>query len=130
MEENVLVDSSFYISQLRQGLDPFQAFAEADDRYEFYSCGVVLVEVCCGIIQPKAYQQIRNRFELMCWVPTTSKIWEKVTQLAWELARKGIIMKVPDLTIAVSALEADASVLTYDSDFTFVPNLRVISRLE
>ena len=39
-------------------------------------------------------------------------------------------MKIPDITIAVCALEADAAVLTLDSELKFVPGLRVINSLD
>jgi predicted nucleic acid-binding protein len=38
-------------------------------------------------------------------------------------------MQVTDLLIAVSALEANAAVLTLDSDFQLVPDLTVITEL-
>ncbi len=130
MEENVLVDSSYFISRFRKKLDPFRELAEADIRYEFYSCGVVMAEVGCGVGVPKHYKQVRDHFSVMCWVPTTDRIWDKVTNLLWQLARQGIVMKIPDITIAVCALEVDAAVLTLDSDFKFVPGLRVIDTLD
>lgn len=130
MEENVLVDSSFFISRIRRRLDPFTELAMSDARYEFYSCGVVMAEVGCGITIPKHYRTVREHFSVMCWVPTSDQIWDKVTNLLWTLARKGIVMKIPDATIAVSALEVDAAVLTFDSDFQFVPGLRVINSLD
>ena len=130
MEENVLVDSSFFIDRLRKQQDPFRELAEADEKYEFYSCGVVQTEVCVGMKTERLYRQALRQFEVMCWVPTTSKVWELVTETAWKLARSGIVVKVPDLTIAVSALLADAAVLTLDSDFSFVPGLRVIRALD
>jgi predicted nucleic acid-binding protein len=130
MEENVLVDSSFFINRLRQRKDPFLELAGADEKYEFYVCGVVQTEVCVGMLSERLYRQALRQFEIMCWVPTTSRVWERATEMAWGLARNGIVVKVPDLVIAVSALEADAAVLTYDSDFGFVPGLRVIDRLD
>lgn len=130
MEENVLVDSSFFISRFRKGLDPFQELAASDDDYEFYSCGVVKLEVCRGIVTPRLLKQHQANFEVACWVPTTDKIWDDALSLAWSLARKGITMQVTDMIIAVSALSVDAAVLTLDSDFNNVPGLRVISDLE
>jgi predicted nucleic acid-binding protein len=130
MEANILVDSSFFISRFRNRLDPFRELAASDSRYEFYSCGVVVAEVSCGMTVPKHYQQIRQQFAVMCWVPTTDQIWHKVTELTWNLARRGIAMKLPDLVIAVSALEADAVVLTLDTDFRNVPGLRIIDTLD
>lgn len=129
MEENVLVDSSFFIRCMRSGLDPFEQLNASDDSYEFYSCGVVKTEVCRGITSPKLFQRSREFFEVLCWVPTTDQIWDQVMDLAWKLARKGITMQVTDMIIAVSAISADAAVLTLDSDFDNVPGLRVIHDL-
>jgi predicted nucleic acid-binding protein len=130
MELNVLADSSFFIHRLRRGQNPFRELAEADDKYEFYSCGVVMAEVCMSFGNEALNRRVADAFEVMCWVPTTIRVWERVSRLGWELARKGIQMKIPDLTIAASALEADAAVLTLDSDFDFVPGLHVISSLD
>lgn len=129
MEENVLVDSSFLISRFRKGLDPFQELAASDDEYEFYSCGVVKLEVCRGIVAPRLFKKHKENFEVMCWVPATDKIWNDALVLAWNLARKGITMQVTDMVIAISALSVDAAVLTLDSDFDNVPGLRVIHEL-
>ncbi len=129
MEENVLVDSSFFISRFRRGLDPFQELAASDDDFEFYSCGVVKVEVCRGIVAPRLLKQHMTNFELACWVPTTDKIWDDALTLAWNLARRGITMQVTDMVIAVCALSIDAAVLTLDSDFDNVPGLRVMREL-
>ena len=129
MEENVLVDSSFFIRCMRTGLDPFEQLLAADDGYEFYSCGVVKTEVCRGITSPKLFERSKQFFDVMCWVPTTDQIWENVMELAWNLARKGITMQVTDMIIAVSAINADAAVLTLDIDFDNVPGLRVLHQL-
>jgi predicted nucleic acid-binding protein len=130
MEENVLVDSSWFIRRFRERRDPFRELAAADDRYEFYSCGVVMAEVSCGIAVPRHYEIVREAFSVMCWVPTSDRVWDRVTELSWKLARRGIIMKLPDLIIAVSAMEVDAAVLTHDSDFSLIPGLQVLSSLD
>ncbi len=129
MEENVLVDSSFFISRFRKGQDPFQELAASDDAYEFYSCGVVKLEVSRGIVATRLFKEHKENFEVMCWVPTTDKIWDDALALAWNLERKGITMQVTDIVIAISALSVDAAVLTLDSDFDNVPGLRVIHEL-
>ena len=130
MEESVLIDSSFLIKRLRTGLDPFTELAAADDRYEFYTCGVVVTEVCRGMSSRRLFQRARENFAVMCWVPTTDALWEEVTALAWTLARIGVTMQVTDMIIAVSALSVDAAVWTFDSDFHFVPDLRVVTPLK
>lgn len=73
---------------------------------------------------------MRSAFAVMCWVPTTEKIWSDATEHARNLAARGITMQISDLVIAVSALSADAAVLTLDSDFRQIPELQVIDKLE
>ena len=130
MEENVLVDSSFFIGCYRQRIDPFRMLEQSNFDYEFYSCGVVMTEVCRGMRVRRLYEAARQDFAVMCWVPTTEKIWAEASDLAWNLAAHGVTMQITDLVIAVSALAVDAAVLTLDSDFRSVPGLRVLEKLE
>ncbi|MEI6535494.1 MAG: PIN domain-containing protein [Verrucomicrobiaceae bacterium] len=130
MERNVLVDSSWFIDRLRRRIDPFRELEKSNIGYEFFSCGVVMTEVCRGERLQWRYESMRSAFAVMCWVPTSEKIWSEVTDLARNLAARGITMQISDLVIAVSALSADAAVLTLDSDFRQIPELQVIDKLE
>jgi predicted nucleic acid-binding protein len=130
MERNVLVDSSWFIGHLRRRNDPFLELEKSSLGYEFFSCGVVMTEVCRGLRVQRHYENMRSAFAVMCWVPTTEKIWSEATDLARHLAARGVTMQLADLVIAVSALAADAAVLTLDSDFRQVPNLCVIDKLD
>ena len=130
MERNVLVDSSYFIGCMRRRIDPFRELERSRFEYEFYSCGVVMAEVCRGVRLRRLYTQMRSAFAVMCWVPTTEKIWSEATDLARGLAARGVTMQLTDLVIAASAMSADAAVLTFDSDFRHVPELRVLDKLE
>lgn len=122
---NVLVDSSFFIDRLRAGLDPFEELGAWADECDFFTCGVVVTEVLRGVKERKKHDQMAGLFDCMLYLPTVNRTWQHVADLAWRLDRVGRNMQVTDLVIAVSALEADAGVLTVDSDFKRVPNLRV-----
>jgi hypothetical protein len=122
---NVLVDSSFYIQRLRAGLDPFEELGTWADECDFFTCGVVRTEVLRGVRNAKARDRMTSVFGCMLYLPTLNSTWERVERLAWELDRTGSSMQVTDLVIAVSALEADAAVLTLDSDFARIPKLRI-----
>ena len=130
MEKNVLVDSSYFIGCMRRRIDPFEQLNAANFKYEFYSCGVVMMEVCRGVRVRRLYEEMKSAFSVMSWVPTTEKIWSAATELALTLSSRGITMQLTDLVIAASALSADAAVLTLDSDFLQVPNLQVINKLD
>ena len=129
MAGRALVDSSFFISRLRTGLDPLEELAAHSDDWEMLTCGVVMVEVLRGMKQKPAHKRMADYLGCMLYVPTLNTVWERAAKLAWELDRTGRVMQVTDLMIAVCALEYDAAVLTLDSDFARVPGLRVISRL-
>ena len=130
MEANVLVDSSFHIHCLRKRLDPVEVLAEAEEKWEFFTCGVVVLEVCRGIKQERAMKRFRRAFSVLSCVPLTSHVWERAAGLAWKLDRSGMCMQATDLLIAASALAADAALLTLDLDFRRVPGLTVLDKLE
>jgi predicted nucleic acid-binding protein len=129
MFANVLVDSSYYIDRLRAGEDPFDDFAQHADETDFFTCGVVMIEVLRGMKIKKAHDRLAALMGAMIYVPTPNRIWERAAELAWQLDRQGRFLHVPDLVVAVCALEADAFLLTLDSDFRRVPGLHVIDRL-
>ncbi len=129
MFANVLVDSSYYIDRLRAGEDPFEEFALHADEADFFTCGVVMIEVLRGLKVKKAHDRLAALMGAMIYVPTLNHHWERARALAWELDRQGRFVHVPDLIIAVCALESDALLLTLDSDFRRVPGLQVIDRL-
>jgi hypothetical protein len=129
MPGSALVDSSFFIDRLRRGLDPLEELAVWSDEWEFLTCGVVQIEVLRGLKHPRARQRMQESMDCMIYVPTVNSIWEKARDLAWTMDRTGKAMQVTDLLIATCALVSDAQVLTLDSDFARVPDLRVIDRL-
>ncbi|MEI9893897.1 MAG: PIN domain-containing protein [Chthoniobacter sp.] len=129
MPGRALVDSSFFIDRLRAGLDPLEELAAFSDDWEFLTCGVVRVEVLRGMKHKSAHQRMADFMGCMLYVPTLNTVWERAGALAWKMDREGKTMQVTDLLIATCALEAEADVLTFDSDFARVPGLRAIRSL-
>lgn len=129
MESAVLPDSNIYIGALRAGVDPFQQLGEFLPESEFATCGMVVLEVCRGLRDPNLLKRFRERFGVMIYIPTNNQIWERATQLAWSLDRRGVTLPAQDLIIAACALQADAAVLTADAHFSKIPGLRVIDSL-
>ena len=125
----LLPDSNFFINSARRRSDPFVELAAHMGEWEFVTCGVVVAEVTRGRSDPHVLRKFRERFAVMVYLPTTNAVWERVAQLAWTLDRKGTVLQLSDLVIAATALEADATVLTFDAHFQKIPGLRVISQL-
>ncbi|MES2697231.1 MAG: PIN domain-containing protein [Verrucomicrobiota bacterium] len=130
MANLVLPDSNFYINSARAGLDPFIALGAHSEQWEFATCGMVVLEVCRGRSNPVILQKFRERFGIMSFLPTGTSTWERATQLAWTLDRRGIVLPSPDLIIAACALQSQAAVLTADAHFSQIPGLTVLASLD
>jgi predicted nucleic acid-binding protein len=121
----VLVDSSVYIQLIRDGKDPAQELAGSFEMTEIVGCSVVRCEVLRGVIRPKVKRYLADFFDLLIHVPTDHRVWAETEDLAWELDRKGRVLPLTDLVIAVCALRVGAAVLTHDRHFQSVPHLRL-----
>jgi predicted nucleic acid-binding protein len=63
-------------------------------------------------------------------VPTDNRLWEEVERTVWKFDREGNIMPLTDVIIGCCALRVGAVVLTFDSDFSRFPGLRVTNQLD
>ncbi len=128
MGNAVLVDSNFYITRQRAGLDPFAELAPTA-VWEPVTCGIVMLEVLRGAGPERVFQHYRATFEVMTCIATTGRIWMSATEILRTLARRGYTIPVPDALIAASALSIDAPVLTFDAHFKLIPRLIVLDSL-
>lgn len=129
MANLILPDSNVYIDAIRADADPFQQFTAHLEEWEFGTCGMIVMEVCRGFRVPRVLHRFRDRFSTMIYIPTTNAVWERATQLAWSLDRRGQTLPAQDLIIAACALHADATVLTNDAHFHSIPGLRILRTL-
>lgn len=129
MVTGVLIDSNFYITHLRAGRNPFVELASVGEEWEFFTCGMVMLEVLRGVRDPRQWAKMERSFSLMNFLPTSNPVWTKALQLAWQLDRKGITIPAQDHLIAACALKAGIAVLTADHHFHHVPGLTVLEKL-
>jgi predicted nucleic acid-binding protein len=100
------------------------------DTWDLATCGMVKLEVCRGLRVTGVRHRYEAAFAEMQYAPTNSSTWERTARLAHELDRAGKTIPAPDLVIAACALAIDASILTVDRHYQFVPGLRVLDRLD
>jgi len=117
MKQVTLVDSSFFISELRKREDPFQTLKKHGDRYDFATCEVVMLEVLRGIRGAKALRYAQTQFEALIYVPIQKSTGVIALNLARSLERAGERVAIPDLLIAACAREIGSSVLTFNQHF-------------
>jgi predicted nucleic acid-binding protein len=126
MRRRILIDSNIYIGLARQGIDPTDELKDRFELVDLATCGVVEAEVVRGLRFPKRKQRIIDFFKIIQRLPTPSALWDEMSELAWQMDRKGIVLPLPDLIIAACALRSNAAVLTNDKHFHAIPNLTVI----
>jgi predicted nucleic acid-binding protein len=125
----VLVDSSFYISCLREGRDPLRLLAVTAAVRDLVICGVVRCEVGRGLRHPNLRAKFTSVWDVMLNVQTDDRLWTQAEQTAWELDRKGIVLPLRDVVIACCARRVGAVLLTLDKHFHDIAGAVVINRL-
>jgi predicted nucleic acid-binding protein len=121
----ILVDSTFYIAQQRAGRDPRHQLEPWLTSGTLWICGVVRAEVLRGVIKPNIRQDFAEFFDLLPRIEADWKLWEEISELAWNLDRQGLVLPLTDIAIACCALRENATLISSDQHFRQVPRLRV-----
>ena len=125
----LLVDSTVYIDLLRARQDPVEVLKPWLVRDEVLACGVVRCEVLRGIVNRNVHRRMIALFEVMPTLQTDEAAWDRTTEVAWSLDRRGVVLPVTDLVIAACAMRAGATIVSTDSHFRSIPDLRVLGTL-
>lgn len=125
MSRPVLVDSSWYIHQARQGRDPLLELSLVEGVREIATCGMIVSEVGRGLRMRHYLERYQAAWREMLWVGSSAHVWNRTLELAWTLDRKGEVLPIQDIHIAACAIEISAVVLTCDRHFSRIPDLTV-----
>ncbi len=121
----ILIDSCIYIRWLRDRADIFSELGDHLRRGDLATCGVVRAEVLRGVVSVPVRERLELLFSTMHEVALVPEFWSEVADLAWELDRKGEVLPLTDVAIAVCAKQVGATVITSDPHFAKVPGLKV-----
>lgn len=124
---SVLVDSNVFIGLLRRGVDPVGELGAWAGGADLTTCGMIRLEVERGLRSGRVRGRLAGFFDVMVMIPTGNKVWERATEIAWSLDRRGITLPSQDCLIAACALFAGAAVLTDDRHFGHIPGLEVLA---
>jgi len=125
----LLPDSNFFIRLFRLRELPFEVLAKEFGGYEIVTCQMVMLEVLCGIAEPRVLANTTRLFESLRCIPMEDSTWQLARRLAWERERAGRRLGTPDVIIAACAIEAGAVMLTRDKRFAEITELKVLGEL-
>ena len=125
----VLVDSSWYITRMRQGQHPLRELLPIAMTRDIATCGIVRAEVARGLRDVALLTKFQQRWEVMLDVPTDDALWSAVEETIWKLDRAGVCLPLPDVVIACCARRIGAVILTCDEHFHRIPGVRATNRI-
>ena len=65
----ILVDSTKYISWMRQGRNPVALLAPAVTAGDVIGCGIIRIEVLRGVLKPKVKTELTRFFDIVPEIP-------------------------------------------------------------
>ena len=83
-----------------------------------WNCRVVRAEVLRGVVKSKMKADWIEFFDLLPEVPTDTRLWREVSELAWKLDREGRVLLLTDIAIACCALREIALLISTDKHFS------------
>jgi predicted nucleic acid-binding protein len=115
----VLVDTSAWIFALKKDfLLPLKEKIDLLLREGLVvTFGMIKLELLGGTKSKKEFSRLKNRLDALYEIPTDLPLWDKSSELAFMLHRKGITVPYTDILIASAALRSKATLLHADIHF-------------
>lgn len=130
MQRLILPDTNVYLDAMRAGVDPFRRFGAHLETCDFATCGLVVLEVCRGLREPRVLESFIKQYSVMIYLPTTNAVWERAQELAWTLDGQNLVLPARDHLLAACALQFGATLLTHERHFFQIPGLKVAESLD
>lgn len=120
----VLVDTSVW-SEFFRGDTPVAGtlvgLLEAD---RVVTTGVVIYEIAQGIRSTKEKLRITALLSDLTYIEMTRELWESAGATARSLRERGVTLPVSDILLAAIALKRDLTLLTLDTHFDSIPEVK------
>jgi len=114
-----LIDTSSWILGLKRNSSNQikNILTEILDKDQSATTGIIILELLQGTRTKKEYIEILSDLFALYYFEVNKKIWERASQLGFDLRRKGKTIPSTDLLIASVALHYDLTLLHSDNHF-------------
>ena len=118
-EKLFLIDTSAWILGLKRNSSNQikNILTEILDKDQSATTGIIILELLQGTRTKKEYTEILSDLSALHYFEVNKKIWEKASQLGFNLRRKEKTIPSTDLLIASIALHYDLILLHADNHF-------------
>lgn len=118
-EKLFLVDTSAWILGLKRNSSNQikNILTEILDKDQSATTGIIILELLQGCRTKKEYTEILSDLSALHYFEVNKEIWEKASQLGFDLRRKGKTVPSTDLLIASIALHYNLILIHADNHF-------------
>jgi len=118
-DQLTLIDTSAWILALRKD---GSAQARSDigrliDKDLAATAGIVKLELLCGARTKAEYKELKEDLEALVQLQITKETWDRASDLAYRLRRKGLTVPSADVLIAAVAVENGCNLIHADRHF-------------
>jgi len=118
----VLIDTSAWIFALRKKpllslKDRVDHLLEKDIVFTF---GMIRLEILGSTKTKGEFDRLKNRLEALNGIPADTELWERASELAFDLKRKGLTIPYTDILVASAAIRSKAILLHADLHFDII----------
>jgi len=118
----VLVDTSAWIFALKK--NPLLPLKEKIDLLLreglILAFGMIKLELLGGTKSEKEFSRLKSRLDALDEIPADQSLWDKASELAFMLHKRGITVPYTDILIASAALYSKTTLLHADVHFNLI----------
>lgn len=125
MKTKVLVDTSILVEYFRgKNLEIIDLVKELIINHRIVLCGIVFSELLAGVRTRNDQELIEQAIDALDYAEVSRSSWIMAGEMASKLRQHGIKVPMTDLILAAIALENSYELLTKDSHFDKIPELK------
>jgi predicted nucleic acid-binding protein len=115
----ILIDTSAWIEYYRKNGNEYykKKIIPALKENLAAICGIITTELLVHTRTKKEYQLLESDFFGIIWLETDKRVYNKASEIGFDLKRRGITIPATDLIIASCALIYNSSLLHYDKHY-------------
>jgi len=118
IKNKILIDTSYWIEFLNnKNSQEFFVVQKILEYNQVYTCDIIITEILSGAKNEKEYNYLNFCFSSLEKLEIKQKIWDKLPYYRFLLRKKGFLIAIPDLLIAILSAEYNIPLLTRDKHF-------------
>ena len=131
MKTKVLVDTSILVEYFRgKNLEIIDLVKELIINHRIVLCGIVFSELLAGVRTRNDQELIEQAIDALDYAEVSRSNWIMAGEMASKLRKHGIKVPMTDLILAAIAIENSYELLTKDSHFDKIPELKRLLQLK